>query len=100
MQPLSKFSCGARDHTTALAYSRENDLKRRHNDSERWTAIDPKNARRAGFASNELIQKTIRAQRATDHNISHVSGSYRCNPMQLGSPTRARTWDLRINRPS
>jgi hypothetical protein len=43
----------------------KNYLKQRRNDSERRTAIDPKSARRrAGFASKELIQKTIRSEQS------------------------------------
>jgi hypothetical protein len=52
--------------------------------SQRQRATDrsrPKRARRrAGFASKELIQKTIRSEQRTDHNIPHVSGCYRCKP--------------------
>ena len=44
--------------------------------------------------------KTIRPQQSDGLQYTPVSGRYRCKPMYIGSPTRARTWDLRINSPS
>ena len=56
--------------------------------------------RRAGFASKELIQETIRSEQSDGSQYTNVGGRYRFKPIQSGSPTRARTWDLRINSPS
>src|SRR5436190_14910621 len=40
------------------------------------------------------------AQHVADAALRKFGSCYRCEPMQIGSPTRARTWDLRINSPS
>jgi hypothetical protein len=44
--------------------------------------------------------KTIRPQQSDGLQYTPVSGRYRCKPMYIGSPSRARTYDLRINSPS
>ena len=40
------------------------------------------------------------AEKNITENITEVGRSNEPNPLNIGSPTRARTWDLRINSPS
>jgi hypothetical protein len=51
-----------------------------------------------------LITKIISPQRATDwidpKNRPKLAGAIAASQCGIGSPTRARTWDLRINSPS
>src|SRR2546423_15616453 len=66
------------------------------------TEIDPiKSARSTEI---QLILKTMWSQRATDRidpkNRPKLAGAIAANQCGFGSPTRARTWDLRINSPS
>src|SRR6266568_1795222 len=68
----------------------------------RQNRIDPITSARS--TEIQLILKTMWSQRATDRidpkNRPKLAGAIAASQCGYGSPTRARTWDLRINSPS
>ena len=76
----------------------KNGFEGRRHDSERRTAIDPiGSAQTTEIAWKDLILKTMRPQAERRTTIYPSQWALSLEGNVDGSPTRARTWDLRIN---